>query len=149
MINEKNREINATQNLINSLEADAMNTGGYATAWQQGGSKGGLHVMPDKSRRIDGAIQDELPYSDYNHLPVASGYSSHDYEYGYSFIPPEKWYPQPPRPPICVTEKRSPIVPVYANGTPTDVKEFWSSSRLTPPDGINTNIINDKLNAGR
>jgi hypothetical protein len=149
MIRAKNKEISATRNLLNTLETEAETTKGYTNAWQQGGSKGGYHYIPDKSRRIDGELEDELPYSDYNHLPVASGYSSHDYEYGYSFIPPEKWYPQPARPPICVTEKRCPVVPMYANGAPLDVKEFHYSRRITPPDMINTNVVNDKLNSGR
>jgi len=64
-------------------------------------------------------------------------------------LPPEKWYPQPPRPPICVTNRRSVIAPTYTQGTPVDVKEFHSSRRITPPDLISTDYVNEKLNSGR
>jgi hypothetical protein len=122
---------------------------GYTTPYQKVGIKSEKHRIGRNRRAIDGPLDDELPYSDYNHLPVASGYKSRASEYGYSFLPPEKWYPQPPRPPVCVTEKRCPVCPVTADGTPTDVKEFHESRRVTQPDSINTAYINDKLNAGR
>lgn len=122
---------------------------GYETPYQKVGVKSEKHRVYRNRRAIEGPLDDELPYSDYNHLPVAAGYKSKAYEYGYSFLPPEKWYPQPPRPPVCVTEKRCPVCPVTADGTPTDVKEFHESRRVTQPDSINTAYIEDKLNAGR
>ena len=93
-------------------------------------------------------------YSDYNQLPIAEGYKSRDYEFGYSFLPPEKWYPQPPNPPVCVSEKKCPVCPVVTAGTDgnmtwTDVRDFDKSRRITPPDRINTDYIKDKLNSGR
>ena len=100
-------------------------------------------------RSDDGVIEDELKYTDYGLLPVAEGYKSRDYEYGYSFLPPEKWYPQPPRPPICVTEKRCPVCPGYTTGTPMDVKEYNKSRRITPPDQINVDYVKEKINSGR
>lgn len=139
--NEMIREANA--------EARARSTSGYGGKYQTVGNKSEKLKTLDNRRRIEGELDDELPYSDYNHLPVAAGYKSHDYEYGYSFLPPEKWYPQPPRPPICVTEKRCPVCPVYTAGAPVDVKEFHSSTRISPPDLINTDYIGEKLNAGR
>ncbi len=132
-----------------ALEGRAVDLDGYDHRYQDVGSKSQRDRTFESRRRIEGELDDEIPYSDYNHLPIAAGYKSHDYEYGYSFLPPEKWYPQPPRPPICVTEKRCPVCPVTADGTPTDVKEFHSSRRITPPDLINTDYIGDKLNAGR
>ena len=100
-------------------------------------------------RVIEGELDDELPYSDYNHLPMAAGYKSHAHEYGYSFIPPEKWFPQRPRPPICVTEKRCPTLPSYTTGVPMDTKEWHSSRRVTHPDTISVEYVQDKLNSGR
>ena len=79
---------------------------------------------------------------------MATGYDSTDYEDGYSYLPPKDWYPQPPFPPVCVTDKQCPVCPVYTTGTPVDVKEWNDSIRITPPDNINTKFIK-KLNAGR
>jgi hypothetical protein len=131
------------------VEERSRELDGYDSRFQEVGSKSEKNKNTASRRRIEGTLDDEIPYTDYNHLPIASGYKSHDYEYGYSFLPPEKWFPQPPRPPVCVTEKRCPVNPVYAQGTPMDVKEFHSSRRITPPDLINTDYIDDKLNSGR
>jgi len=97
----------------------------------------------------DKDINDELPYTDYNHLPMAESYKTSDFEYGDSYLPPEKWYPTPPFPPVCVSGKRCPVCPVYTTGTPVDVKEWNSSRRITPPDNIKTSYIIDKLNSGK
>lgn len=103
----------------------------------------------EMSRDKDGVATSDMIYTDYNHLPVADGYQSHAYEYGDWYLPPEKWYPQPPNPPVCVTEKKCPVCPVYTIGAPVDVKEWFNSSRITPPDVINTDYVKQKLNAGR
>jgi hypothetical protein len=130
-------------------EAKARSTSGYENPYQDPGSNSQKRKSREYHRRIEGDLDDELPYTDYNHLPVAAGYKSHDYEYGYTFLPPEKWYPQPPRPPICVTDKRAPVCPTYTQGTPVDVKEFHSANRVTPPDLISTDYVREKLVAGR
>jgi len=131
------------------IEDRLQNTNGFEGRYQDVGEKSEILRTTDNKRRITGDLDDEIPYTDYNHLPVASGYKSHDYEYGYSFLPPEKWYRQPPRPPICVTQQRSAILPSYTHGAPMDMKEWHSSRRITPPDRINVEYIEDKLNAGR
>jgi hypothetical protein len=100
----------------------------------------------DEGRVIDGPLDSDLPFTDYNHLPVAVGYDSRDYEYGYSYIPPEKWHPTPPRPPICVTDRRTPICPVMAGGDHINLKEFDSSRRITQPLQLNTNFVEKRLN---
>ena len=97
----------------------------------------------------DDLLTNDMKYTDYNHLPMADGYASKDYEYGYSYLPPEKWYPQPPFPPICLTPKQSVVCPLYTTGTPLDVKEWNSSIRITSPDNINVKYIKEKLNSGR
>lgn len=101
------------------------------------------------SRGCNGVIVDEIPYTDYNHLPLADTYEPGNFEYGYSFLPPEKWYPTPPFPPLCVADKRCPVQPVYTTGTPIDVKEWNESRRITGPDNIKTSYIKEKLNSGR
>jgi hypothetical protein len=93
-------------------------------------------------------MKSEIQYTDYNILPVTPG-DSKLYEYGYSFLPPEKWYPTPPHPPVCVSEKRSPVFPITTTGTPVDMKEWDSSRRITPGDVINIDYARDKLNSGR
>jgi len=113
------------------------------------------HVIRDaaKQRRgtryEKGVIADEYKYTDYGLVPVADGYKSRDYEYGYSFMPPEKWYPQPPRPPVCVSEKRCPVCPVSTTGAPVDMKEFNSSRRVTPPSLMDVDYVEEKFNSGR
>ncbi len=100
------------------------------------------------TRAQEGVMTSEIQYTDYNILPVTPE-DSRLYEYGYSFLPPEKWYPIPPHPPVCVTEKRSVVCPVTTTGTPVDMKEWDSSRRITPGDVINIDYARDKLNSGR
>jgi hypothetical protein len=70
-------------------------------------------------------------------------------EYGYTFLPPANWYPTPPHPPVCVTEKRCPVCPIFTNGSSTDLKQWNESRRITPPDNIDVDAVTDKLNSGR
>ncbi len=102
-----------------------------------------------KSRFENGVLSNELEYTDYHHLPLADVNDNESFEYGYSFLPPEKWYPQPPFPPMCVTDKKCEVMPVYTTGTPMDVKEWNESRRVTQPDNIKTKYIKEKLNSGR
>lgn len=101
------------------------------------------------SRAEDDIITTDMPYTDYHHIPLGDTYKPSDFEYGDSFLPPEKWYPTPPFPPVCVSEKRCPVCPVYTTGTPIDVKEWHQANKIMPPDGINVKYIKDTLNAGR
>jgi hypothetical protein len=105
-------------------------------------------VEREGERYDDGVLEDEYEYNDYNILPMAD-HDTGSFEYGYSFLPPDKWYPQPPNPPICVTDKRLHVMPIYTTGTPIDVKEWNDARRVTPPDNIKTKYIKEKLNSGR
>ena len=89
--------------------------------------------------------ENDMEYVDANTLPVPKNYRSKDYEYGHSFLPPENWYPQPPHPPVCVTDKRCPVCPVYTEGVPIDVKEWDSSRTVTAPVDINLSYYKDKM----
>ena len=93
-------------------------------------------------------LPNEIQYTDYNHVPMGDFVNTGNFEYGYSFLPPDKWYPQPPFPPVCVTSNRCSVCPVYTSGAPTDIKEWNSSRRVTPPDNIKTEYITQKLNCG-
>lgn len=100
------------------------------------------------SRFEDDMITNEMNYTDFNTLPVDQE-SASLFEYGDSFLPPDKWYPVPPHPPVCVAEKRCPVCPITTTGTPVDAKEWNDSRRITPADNINVDYIKDKLNSGR
>ena len=93
-------------------------------------------------------VRSDMPYNDYNHLPIPKDYVSIATDYGYSFLPPEKWYPQPPFPPVCVTEKRCPVIPLYTTGTNVNLKDWDNARRITPPDNINTKYTKEVLNSG-
>ena len=101
------------------------------------------------ARHIDDVMGNEQAYNyiDYNSMPVS--YDTGSFESGYSFLPPEKWYPVPPHPPVCVAEKQCPVCPVFTNGTYIDLKEWDQSRRITPPDEINVHAVEGKLNSGR
>lgn len=100
------------------------------------------------SRPCDGLVDDDMKYTDYNHIPIGEGLDSLDYEYGYSYLPPSQWYPTPPFPPVCVSEKKNPVIPMNTTGTPVDMKEWNDSRKILQPDRINTNYVK-QLNAGR
>ena len=87
-----------------------------------------------------------MNYDDYGLVPVPTNYESRAYEYGYSFLPPEKWYPQPPRAPTCVTDSPCPVCPVNTTGSPVDVKEWDDSRNVLQPDNINLEYIANRLN---
>lgn len=103
------------------------------------------------TRAEAGTINNDWMYDRNNGhtLPLPDNYNKDDFEYGDSFLPPEKWYPQPPVPPVCVAEKKCPVCPVYTTGAPMDVKEWNDSRRVTQPDEINVKYVKDKLNSGR
>ena len=108
------------------------------------------------SRSTNGTLNNELkydkdyPFYDLSTLPLPEGVNPDDlYEQGYSYIPPKDWYPVPPHPPICVTNKRSTVCPNLTTGLGLDLKEWNDSRRVTGPDSINTQYVTDKLNSGR
>lgn len=120
-------------------------------------SDGSFTIFPVKNpqagssdtRQNSDVITNEMPYNytDYNTLPVSTTWDS--WEKGSSFLPPAQWFPVPPHPPVCVTEKQCPVCPVFTQGTDISLKEWDQSRRISPPDNINISYIQDKLNSGR
>lgn len=100
------------------------------------------------SRQKDDVMSDEIKYYDLNSLPI-EGINSGSFEAGYSFLPPDRWFPVPAHPPICVCEKRCPVMPSPTSGLPVDLKDWNQTRRITQPDNINTSYVKEKLNAGR
>ena len=90
----------------------------------------------------------EMLYTDYFIMPITKE-DEKSFEEGYSMLPPSKWYPVPPHPPVCVTDKKCPVCPVLTSGAPVDLKEWNDSRRITPGDVINIDYAKDKLNSGR
>lgn len=68
--------------------------------------------LSDESEKI------EMEYTDANHLYVPPDYKTKPEDIGYVYLMPEKWYPKPPVPPVCMTNKKyyvSPVVTYDAN----------------------------------
>lgn len=74
---------------------------------------------------------------------------TNEWKNDYALLNTDKW-----RPPIshgmykCKTEKKCPVCPSMTTGYPVKVKEFDLARKILPPDLINTDYINEKLNAG-
>ena len=100
-------------------------------------------------RSQNGVLENEMIYNDYNRLPLDNNLGNKEWDYGYTFMPPANWYPTPPNPPLCVTEKKCPVCPVFTDGTSLELKEWEDSRRVTQPDNIDVKFIREKLNAGR
>jgi hypothetical protein len=107
------------------------------------------------SRMEDGILASEMSYTDYNSIPLGQNLNTMEKDFSYTFLPPDRWYPVPPHPPVCVAEKECPVCPVIVvnnSGSASSVanlKEWNDTTRVTPGDQINTNYINDKINSGR
>ncbi len=150
---EKQEVLNHNSNMERdrALEKSGYQIDENATPYQVPGKKSETRKAQHYDARVDGDIVNEMDYSDFdfNSLPVARGYRSSAADYGYNFLPPEAWTAQPVRAPVCVTTTREPVMPMWANGSPVDVKDFYIASKITGPLGLSTAYVNDKLNAGR
>lgn len=56
----------------------------------------------------------EMEYIDANHLYVPPDYKSKIEDLGYYYLMPEKWFVNPPVPPICLTQKKYKVSPTIA-----------------------------------
>ena len=74
---------------------------------------------------------------------------TNEWKNDYALLNTDKW-----RPPIshgmykCKTEKKCPVCPSMTTGYPVRVKDFDIARKILPPDLINTDYINEKLNTG-
>jgi hypothetical protein len=107
-------------------------------------------ITASGSRTKDGVMKEsEARYNVVSYHTVPPNLNKGSFEYGYSFLPPANWYPTPPFPPVCVSEKQCPVCPGYTTGTNVELKEWDSARRITAPDEINVRYIEEKLNSGR
>lgn len=149
-------------NSSNNDEKVTMNTVAMNTVTMKGVTKnsdGSYMLLPEenKSAKAIGsrAVDDVMSAND--ELMLASNYTdftvfppgNDTFVKGSSYLPPANWYPVPPRPPVCVTEKVCPVCPIYTDGANVNLQDWDSSRRLTPPDNINTDFVMGKLNSGR
>jgi hypothetical protein len=94
------------------------------------------------------AATNELKYGDFNYIaPLNKGMINPEY----TFVSPSNWYPIPPHPPVCVTNKSCTTCPIIM-GDGKDYMQFASlddfdkSRRFTGDMGININYIKNVLN---
>lgn len=110
-----------------------------------------LKEMTQKMQKLESDLEtlkgddkDSLDdYPNYHNLPYTE---NSDAQYGYSFLPPSQWYPQPPQPPVCVTDKKCPVCPVMSTPGYTDLLLWDDSRNVSKPMGIDTKYIDEKLN---
>jgi hypothetical protein len=96
----------------------------------------------------DQALTNELKYGDYNYVgPINKGMINKEY----TFVSPTNWYPIPPHPPVCVTNKSCTTCPVqisngkdYMNWANWD--EFDQARRFTGDMNINIDYVKNVLN---
>lgn len=94
------------------------------------------------------SLNSELRYGDYNYIsPLNKGMTNSDY----TFISPNNWYPVPPHPPVCVTNKQCTTCPImisdgqdYMNWA--TLEDFDKSRRFTGNMGINIDYVKNVLN---
>jgi len=101
------------------------------------------------TRSSSPVIANEMSYTDYNTIPVGAGVNSQNSDFTYTFLPPDRWYPVPPHPPVCVTETKCPVCPLTSSSATLDLKDWDDSRRITPGDVVNTKYVTEKLNSGR
>jgi hypothetical protein len=85
-----------------------------------------------------------------NMKPIGDGLQ--DWKNDYVLLNTDKWAPALNPAPVCKTEKKCPICPNMSAGyakTYSTLKDFNSSRKIMPPDTINVDYINDKLNKGK
>jgi hypothetical protein len=106
-------------------------------------------IKEEGSRSENDVIKNETKYNIVSYHTIPQDVNEGSFEHGYAFLPPSQWYPTPPHPPVCVAEKKCPVCPALSNSQYADLKEWNSSRRISAPDEINVEAVEEKLNAGR
>ncbi len=94
------------------------------------------------------ALNSELKYGDYNYIgPLNKGMINK----AYTFINPTNWYPIPPFPPVCVTNKSCTTCPIQMNDGNNymnfaSLEDFDKARRFTGDMRINVDYIKNVLN---
>jgi hypothetical protein len=94
------------------------------------------------------SLNSELQYGNYNYIsPLNKGMTNPEY----TFVSPTNWYPIPPFPPVCVTNKRCVTSPIImSNGKDymnfASLEDFDAARRFTGDMQINIDYIKNVLN---
>jgi hypothetical protein len=94
------------------------------------------------------ALTNELKYGYYNYVgPLNKGMINKDY----TFVSPENWYPIPPHPPVCVTNKKCTTCPIQITDGKdymsfASIEDFDKARRFTGSMNINTKYVKEVLN---
>jgi hypothetical protein len=94
------------------------------------------------------SLSNELKYGDFNYVaPLNKGMINPEY----TFISPSNWYPIPPNPPVCVTNKSCTTCPVMMSDGKdymqfASLEDFDKSRRFTGDMGINIDYVKNILN---
>jgi len=93
-------------------------------------------------------MANELKYGDYNYIgPINKGMINKEYTY----VSPTNWYPIPPVPPVCVTNKSCTTCPVQmTDGRDymqfANLDDFDKARRFTGDMNINLKYVKEVLN---
>ena len=107
-----------------------------------------IYTRSSSAPTSDHAETNELKYGDLNYIgPLNKGMANKDY----TFVSPDNWYPIPPSPPVCVTNKSCSTCPIIISGGQdymnfSSLEDFDKSRRFTGNMGINTEYIHNVLN---
>lgn len=91
----------------------------------------------------------DFSYINAHQLFIPTDYKTSKEDYGRNYIPPELWYKNNQRLnlPVCVPANgRCTVKQTMTSGYPLDVIEWHESRKITNPDGINPEYLNEKLN---
>ena len=94
------------------------------------------------------AATNELKYGDFNYIaPLNKGMINPEY----TFVSPSNWYPIPPHPPVCVTNKSCTTCPIIIGDGKdymqyASLDDFDKSRRFTGDMNINIDYIKNVLN---
>lgn len=66
--------------------------------------------------------------------------------YGYTFLPPENWFRAYERPPICITNNRSTVLPIGEGSQFADLLEFDSRANIPGPAPVDSRTIGQNIN---
>lgn len=100
---KQNEKLTNIDNNKNNEEYTVQNSNTYDITYKS--------EIKDKDLEND---EIEMEYVDANHLYVPPDYKSKIEDLGYYYLMPEKWFVNPPVPPICLTQKKYKVSPTIA-----------------------------------
>ena len=106
-----------------------------------------IKINKNKIKTKTSVVKNNIVESnDYNNIPMnkLSAENTGSFNYGYSFMPPEKWNKYPVKY-NCFTDSTCSPCPIFLEST-ANLKEWNDSNNIMPPDDIDTKYIDNNLN---